>query len=119
MRTSKYSSLLIKRCGKRYESIKAAGNKRLTQYYQGIQYNLLRYHEFQDSENLEAQTKVDHSEFVERLANGKYVQAKKYLQDHIKTHAEIIRKTIEFREKKSMNNQEQAGAFRNVSLHHS
>jgi len=91
--------------------VKAAGNKRLTQYYQGIQYNLLRYHVFQDSENLEAQTKVDHSEFVERLANGKYVQEKKYLQDHIETHAEIIRKNIEFREKKNMDNQEQAGAF--------
>ena len=91
--------------------IKAAGNRRLTQYYQGIQYNLLRYHVFQDSENLEAQTKVDHGEFVERLANGKYMQAKKYLQDHIRTHAEIIRKNIEFREKKNMNNQEQAGAL--------
>jgi len=99
--------------------IKAAGNKRLTQYYQGIQYNLLRYHVFQDSENLEAQTKVDHSEFVERLANGQYGQAKKYLQDHIKTHAEIIRKNIEFREKRNIIYQPPAGAFGNVSLPHS
>ena len=99
--------------------IKAAGNKRLTQLYQGIQYNLLRYHVFQDSENLESTTRVDHSEFVERLANGKYVQAKKYLQDHIKTHAEIIRKNIEFREKRNIKYQPPAGAFRNVSLHHS
>jgi DNA-binding GntR family transcriptional regulator len=99
--------------------IKAAGNKRLSQYYQGIQFNLLRYHVFQDSGNLEAQTRVDHSEFVERLAIGKYAQAKKYLQDHIYTHAEIIRKNIEFREKKDMKNREQVGAFGNVSLHHS
>ena len=80
--------------------IQAAGNKRLCQYYQGIQYNLMRYHVLQDSENLEAQTKVDHSEFVERLSNAKYEQAKKYLQDHIKTHAEIIRKNIEFRKRR-------------------
>jgi len=97
--------------------IKAAGNKRLSQYYQGIQYNLLRYHVFQDSENLEAQTRVDHSEFVERLANGHYTQAKKYLQDHIKTHAEIIRKNIEFREKRNIHYKPPAGIFRNVGLH--
>lgn len=80
--------------------IDAAGNKRLSQYFKGIQYNLLRYHVFQGSVNLKAQTKVDHSELVERLANGQYVKAKKYLQDHIKLHAEIIRKNIEFGEKR-------------------
>jgi DNA-binding GntR family transcriptional regulator len=99
--------------------IDAAGNKRLSQYHQNIQYNLLRYHVFQDSENLEAQTRVDHSDFVERLANGQYVQAKKYLRDHIKLHAKIIRKNIEFREKRNIKNQPPAGAFRNVSLYHS
>ena len=99
--------------------IKAAGNKRLSQLYQGIQYNLLRYHVFQGSENLRAQTSVDHSDLVEKLASGQYGQAKKYLQDHIKTHAEIIRKNIEFREKKDMKNQEQVGALGNAVLHHS
>jgi DNA-binding GntR family transcriptional regulator len=99
--------------------IKAAGNKRLSQYYQGIQYNLLRYHVFQGSENLEAQVTVDHSDIVEMLANGHYLKAKKYLQDHIKSHAEIIRKNIEFRERRSIKYQSTTGEIRNVSLHHS
>jgi DNA-binding GntR family transcriptional regulator len=79
--------------------IDAAGNKRLSQYYQGIQYNLLRYHVFQGSENLAAKTRVDHSELVERLEKGQYVKAKKYLQDHIKSHAAIIRGNLEHIEK--------------------
>jgi DNA-binding GntR family transcriptional regulator len=79
-----------------------AGNKRLSQYYQSIQFNLLRYHVFQGSENLEATTRVDHSELVERLGKGQYAEAKKYLQGHIRTHAEIIRKNIEFREKRNI-----------------
>ncbi len=77
--------------------IDAAGNNRLSQYHRGIQYNLLRYHVFMGSENIGAQTKVDHSELVERLANGQYVKAKKYLRDHIKLHAEILRKNIEIK----------------------
>jgi DNA-binding GntR family transcriptional regulator len=79
--------------------IDAAGNKRLAQYYQGIQYNLLRYHVFQGSENLAAKTTVDHSELVERLGKGQYANAKKYLQEHIRSHADIIKKNIEFKEK--------------------
>jgi DNA-binding GntR family transcriptional regulator len=75
--------------------IDAAGNKRLSQYYKGIQYNLLRYHVFQGSENLKAKTRVDHSELVASLEKGQYEKAKKYLQDHIRVHAEIIRKNIE------------------------
>jgi len=79
--------------------IDAAGNKRLSQYHRGIQYNLLRYHVIQGSENLETKTNVDHSDLVEKLAKGQYGEAKKYLQDHIKAHAEIIIKNIESREK--------------------
>jgi len=75
--------------------INAAGNKRLTQYHRGIQYNLLRYHVFQGPENLNAQTTVDHSDLVTKLANGQYAKAKKYLQDHIKGHAEIIKRNLE------------------------
>ncbi|MFC1862467.1 GntR family transcriptional regulator [Thermodesulfobacteriota bacterium] len=82
--------------------INSAGNKRLSQYYQGIQYNLLRYHVFQGSENLEVKTRVDHSELVARLEKGQYEKAKKYLQDHIKSHAEIIINNIEFREKRDI-----------------
>lgn len=80
--------------------IDAARNKRLSQYYQGIQYNLLRYHVFQGSENLAAKTRVDHSELVERLGRGQYGKAKKYLQEHIRTHADIIKKNIKFKEKR-------------------
>jgi len=75
--------------------IDAAGNKRLSQYHRGIQHNLLRYHVFQGSENLKAQTKVDHSELVARLEKGQYAKAKEYLQDHIKEHAEIIIRNLE------------------------
>jgi len=82
--------------------IDATGNKRLSQYHRGIQYNLLRYHVFQSSENLETQTKVDHSDLVVKLADGQYAKAKKYLQDHIKSHAEIIRKNIEYTEKRGL-----------------
>lgn len=79
--------------------IDAAGNKRLSQYYQGIKYSLLRYHVFQGSENLAAKTTVDHSELVGRLEKGQYAKAKKYLQGHIRSHADIIQKNIEFKEK--------------------
>ena len=82
--------------------IDAAGNKRLSQYHRGIQYNLLRYHVFQGSENLETQTTVDHSDLVAELANGQYAKAKKYLQDHIKGHAEIIIKNLESIVKKNI-----------------
>ena len=85
--------------------IDAAGNKRLSQYHRGIQYNLMRYHVFQGSENLKAQIKVDHSDLVEQLGNGQYAKAKKYLQDHIQSHAEIIIKNIEFLEKKNTKRQ--------------
>lgn len=79
--------------------IRSARNNRLTQYFKSIQYNLLRYHVFQGSENLEAKTRVDHSELLASLEKGHYGKAKKYLQDHIQTHAEIIRKNIESKEK--------------------
>ena len=79
--------------------IDAAGNKRLSQYHRGIQYNLLRYHVFQGSENLEAQTEVDHSDLVEKLAEGQYAKAKKYLLDHIRGHAGIIKRNLEQIEK--------------------
>lgn len=81
--------------------ISSAGNNRLSQYFKSIQYNLLRYHVLQGSENLEAKTKVDHKEMVASLEKRRYGEAKKYLQDHIKTHAEIIIKNIEFKEEKN------------------
>jgi len=77
--------------------INTAGNKRLSQIHRGIHYNLLRYHVFRGSENLKAQTKVDHSELVASLAAGQYAKAKKNVQAHIKEHAEIILKNLEFR----------------------
>ena len=79
--------------------ITTAGNKRLSQYYQGIQYNLLRYHVFQGSENLNPQVKIGHSDMAEMLAKGQYLKAKNYLLDHIESHAEIIRKNIDHIEK--------------------
>lgn len=79
--------------------INAAGNKRLSQIHRGIQYNLLRYHVIQGSENLKSQTRVDHSELVANLAAGQYAKAKRYIQAHIKEHARIITKNLKFREK--------------------
>ena len=38
---------------------------------------------------------------VSRLANGQYVEAKKILQAHIKSHAEIIKRNIEHYNKKA------------------
>ena len=81
--------------------IRAAGNKRLSLYYQGIQYNLLRYHVFHGSKNLKAQTRVDHRNMVEKMTNGQYSAAKKYLQNHIRSHAELIRKNIHHLKKQS------------------
>ena len=82
--------------------ISSAGNKRLSQYFRSIQYNLLRYHVFQDSEDLEAKTRVDHSELVSSLEKGQYAKAKKYLQDHIQGHAEIIINNIKSRDKRNI-----------------
>lgn len=78
--------------------INSARNNRLSQYFKSIEYNLLRYHVFQGSEDLEAKTKVDHSELVKRLEERQYAKAKKYLKEHIRNHAEIIRNNIKFAE---------------------
>ena len=75
--------------------VNATGNRRLSQIYQGIRHNLLRYHVILSRENLAAQVKVDHSDIAKRLANGQYVEAKKILQAHIRCHAEIIKRNIE------------------------
>lgn len=82
--------------------VNATGNRRLSQIYQGIQYNLLRYHVILSRENLGAQVKVDHSDIAERLANGQYVEAKEILQAHIKSHAEIIKRNIAHYNKKNL-----------------
>ncbi|MBW1999411.1 MAG: GntR family transcriptional regulator [Deltaproteobacteria bacterium] len=75
--------------------VNSCGNRRLSQFYQGIQYNLLRYHVFLGSKNLETQVIVDHSEMAERLARGEYGRAKKLLRAHIKEHAEIIMRNMD------------------------
>lgn len=71
--------------------INAAGNKRLSQYYEGLQHNLLRYHVLLGSENLHA-SRIDHSELVRLLGEGRFDKARDYLTEHIRDHADIIRK---------------------------
>ncbi|MBW2031801.1 MAG: GntR family transcriptional regulator [Deltaproteobacteria bacterium] len=75
--------------------VNASGNRRLSQYYQGIQHNLLRYHVILGSKNLEKEVVIDHSDIAASLANGHYGKAKKILRAHINEHAQIIMKNIE------------------------
>lgn len=75
--------------------VETAGNKRLLQYYKGIQHNLLRYHVSQGSKNLAADSPVTHVELVEWLEKGRYEKAKQYLHEHIESHSKIIRENLE------------------------
>lgn len=75
--------------------VNASGNRRLSQYYRGIQHNLLRYHVILGSKNLERQVVVDHGDIAESLVKGHYGKAKKILRSHIKEHAQIIMKNME------------------------
>ncbi len=80
--------------------VDAANNNRLSQYFQGIRDNLLRYHVFQGPETLEPRTKIDHVDMVKRLEKGQYAKVKEYLREHTKTHESIIKKNLELLENK-------------------
>jgi DNA-binding GntR family transcriptional regulator len=83
--------------GLRFHSllVGAAGNRRLSQFYKGIQHNLLRYHVIQGSKKLKVNSQINHKDLVDMLSRGNYKKAKDYLMEHIRSHAENIQTTLE------------------------
>jgi DNA-binding GntR family transcriptional regulator len=82
--------------------VEAGGNRRLFEIYQGIRFNLLRYHFFSKSKRLidsPNKSEKEHAQILKFISDRKYGKAKISLKAHIRSHQEIILSEIEKIEK--------------------